>query len=1019
MAGEFNAGTVKATLQMNEGNWYQQLAKANSAIDLAAKYQEQRIGKLRNAANAAANNLLTMGAAAVGSITTLAVKSSMEIDDAYDTIRSATGKTGKALVALQGNFRTVARDATQSVGEVGQVLADLNTRTGATGQQLEKLSGSILNIARMNKEESKALTAESTRAFNDWSISIEQSVGALDKMFVVSQQTGISVTALSEQIVKYGSPLRQLGFDFDTAAALIGNFEKAGVNAKLVLGSLRIALSNMAKEGIKDTNQALGILIDRIKTAGSTGEANAIALKVFGARAGADMAAAIREGRFEIDKLVDSLGKASGAVDKTTEDTGGLEENLAKLKNQVILAAEPLGNELVKSADKAVSSFIKLDFATQKSYASIVLWSGVGALILGATAKAIMGISDLITKLAALKLALAGMSAPAWLAPALGVGGAVIGGGAILNWNAQQMKGAIAEGEQRAATFQGNRQQALARLEGMGLTRERIDALAVDFAKRQGLNVRGFDALTDTMAGALVNEQKALPKYGPSSPVKLMSRVPRKPANNDANALNKLLSGSKAKVKKSNTRQVAWPIMQQVEQDIESARASARDGNDFWEAKRRILENAIGKVADYLAGKGMSAAAINGDSRIKTLKARLAQHLRAKPGSRGVTAYSSPAGPQRPTGEGLAITSGIDNGRGVSQYTESTFPVNTVPSEFFITSGTEAPGIKSMYDAPAGPTMGDFPGITAGTDTYGGETLQAAINKLREKNALQVESLRLTAEETGKTADQSAYLSAIVSARAAEVALLEKGIVDAERFGASADTVEDLKMQLARAKNDLKGAQLDMKRAVQQGVKDGIGDWGKAALSGRSFRDLGTDRAGQNWANWLSGEPGSFAGGAKAMLGQVFGNTKFGQWFKDPKVQQRLQAAGNIFSGIMAMNPQTTSSSEGALSGAAGGLSLASGITGMGLAKATPGLGLAAMVIGAVMGIGSARRNREEATKRWQENILRELQRVNNKLSPVSDYFNRGTFSPLAPSAVYAGSSSWAGLQVSMRRGFR
>ena len=44
-------------------------------------------------------------------------------------------------------------------------------------------------------------------------------------------------------------------------------------------------------------------------------------MEIFGARAGADMAGAIREGRFEIDDLVAALGTSKGATETTADAT--------------------------------------------------------------------------------------------------------------------------------------------------------------------------------------------------------------------------------------------------------------------------------------------------------------------------------------------------------------------------------------------------------------------------------------------------------------------------------------------------------------------------------------------------------------------------------------------------------------------------------------------------------------------------------------------------------------------------
>jgi phage-related minor tail protein len=76
------------------------------------------------------------------------------------------------------------------------------------------------------------MIAGSSRLFGDWSIAAEDTAGTMDYLFRVSQSTGIGVNDLSAKLVQFGAPLRQLGFDLETSAAMLGKFEKEGVNTE-------------------------------------------------------------------------------------------------------------------------------------------------------------------------------------------------------------------------------------------------------------------------------------------------------------------------------------------------------------------------------------------------------------------------------------------------------------------------------------------------------------------------------------------------------------------------------------------------------------------------------------------------------------------------------------------------------------------------------------------------------------------------------------------------------------------
>jgi len=277
-----------------------------------------------------------------------------DFDRAYDTIRVGTGATGQDLENLKDDFREIAKVAPSSFADIGKVVADLNTRLGLTGKPLQNLSVQMLNLARITKSDINTLIPLTTRVFGDWNIATDKQSESLDYMFKVSQSTGITVDQLSQKVVYFGAALRQMGFDFETSAALIGKFEKEGVNAEVVLASLRIALGRMADEGVTDTNEALLTLIDRIKSAGSTGEANSIAMDTFGKKAGVDMASAIREGRFELDDLVDSLKGSTDTINAAAKATEDWQEKLTLLKNNLALSIEPLANKVFDSLGRGI-----------------------------------------------------------------------------------------------------------------------------------------------------------------------------------------------------------------------------------------------------------------------------------------------------------------------------------------------------------------------------------------------------------------------------------------------------------------------------------------------------------------------------------------------------------------------------------------------------------------------------------------------------------------------------------------
>jgi TP901 family phage tail tape measure protein len=323
-----------------------------------------------------------------------AFASANDLDEAYATIRAGTGATGEDLEGLKESFKTVFKDVPQDAGEASQALADLNTRTGATGTELEALTKQFLDLGRVSGEDVPTLIKNGTRAFGDWGIEVQDQAKTMDYFWKVSQTTGIGVGDLMNKMVQFGAPLRQMGFGFETSAALLGKFEKEGVNTELVMGSMRQALGKMAKEGIA-AEEGLQATIEAVKAAGSTSEANAIALELFGARAGPDMAAAIREGRFGVEELMSTLDASSETITKAGEDTLTFGDKFTQLKNKSQTALEPLGEILLKLAEewlpkvtgaleKVASWFENLSPKMQKTIVIVgLIVAAIGPLLIG------------------------------------------------------------------------------------------------------------------------------------------------------------------------------------------------------------------------------------------------------------------------------------------------------------------------------------------------------------------------------------------------------------------------------------------------------------------------------------------------------------------------------------------------------------------------------------------------------------------------------------------------------------
>lgn len=275
-----------------------------------------------------------------------------EFAQAYDTIRVGTGATGVALDGLKESFKNVVSDVPASFEDASSALTQLNQRLDLTGPALEGLTKQFLNLSRITKTDLSANIAAMTRVFGDWTITDQSK--ALDEMYRASQATGAGLTQLTERVVQFGAPLRGLGFGFEESLALVGKWEKEGVNFGNVMGAMKKAYGEFAKDFGGSAPQEFRKWLDLLAKAPSASQAATMAIEKLGVRNGPDFAAAAREGRFAYADLVDQITNGADTINQAAADTEHFGEKWDRFINQAKVAVEPLASAVFDSVNGLV-----------------------------------------------------------------------------------------------------------------------------------------------------------------------------------------------------------------------------------------------------------------------------------------------------------------------------------------------------------------------------------------------------------------------------------------------------------------------------------------------------------------------------------------------------------------------------------------------------------------------------------------------------------------------------------------
>lgn len=317
----------KVTQQQYDGLQREIAATEQSlkSLESAAKecnQQVSKVGQIGDVMQAAGSKMEAAGkkmlpvTGAIAAVGATSIAAMDDVDEGLDTIVQKTGATGAAAKELEAVYREVAAEVPGDFGDIGAAVGEINTRLDFTGEKLKTASVDFLKFAKVNGMDVNTSVQLVTRAMGDAGIAADEYGSVLDMLTVAGQKSGISIDKLAENLAKYGAPMRALGIDTEHAIALFAGWEKAGVNTEIAFSGMKKAISNWGKAG-KDSTVEFQKTVDAIKAAPDIANATSIAIDAFGAKAGPDLADAIRGGRFEVDEYIAALESAGGTVEST------------------------------------------------------------------------------------------------------------------------------------------------------------------------------------------------------------------------------------------------------------------------------------------------------------------------------------------------------------------------------------------------------------------------------------------------------------------------------------------------------------------------------------------------------------------------------------------------------------------------------------------------------------------------------------------------------------------------------
>lgn len=292
-----------------------------------------------------------------------------EYDAGADSIIAATGATGDAAEELIDVYKNVSKSVVASYDDIGTAVGEINTRFGTTGTELEDLSEKFIKFKDLNGVDLKNAIDNTQSAMAAWGIETKDAGLMLDLLNKAGQDTGESVDSLAASLTSNAPALQEMGFNVSDAAMFLANLSKSGVDASSTMSGLKKALSNAASEGTP-MSEALAQIEESIKSASTSTEAITTATELFGSKAGAAIATAVREGNLSFEQLGTTMKDFEGSVEGTFENTldapdkfaltiQGIKTDFAEMTGEIMEEHGPQIEELFNTIAEDILPTIK------------------------------------------------------------------------------------------------------------------------------------------------------------------------------------------------------------------------------------------------------------------------------------------------------------------------------------------------------------------------------------------------------------------------------------------------------------------------------------------------------------------------------------------------------------------------------------------------------------------------------------------------------------------------------------
>lgn len=341
---------VQVTIRAAIDNYVKGMEKVRKATADTAK-ESDKLEKVGQAAERVGGSLLTMGAAATGSVLVV-TKMAADFDAQMSKVQAATNATASEM----DKFRNQALTAGAAFGYTATQVTEAQVELGKAGLATKDILGGgltgVLALAASDNVDLGRATQIAAVAMKQFNLAGSDVPHIADLLAAGAGKALGGVQELGDALNQSGLVASNFGFSIEETTGVLSSFADAGLlgsDAGTSLKSMLQMLANPSKESaqlmkslginVEDANGSfLGaadiaqVLHDRLSTLSDAQRQQALS-QIFGADAVRAATVLYKEGADGIQQYIDQNNDAGYAVDQAAKKADNLNGDLKKLKS--------------------------------------------------------------------------------------------------------------------------------------------------------------------------------------------------------------------------------------------------------------------------------------------------------------------------------------------------------------------------------------------------------------------------------------------------------------------------------------------------------------------------------------------------------------------------------------------------------------------------------------------------------------------------------------------------------------